>query len=75
MKLLSTKEAAEILGVTPIRIRQLIHEGKLEAHLIGRDYAIEESALNGVQTYGKAGRPSKATIEETKKNRAKKKKA
>lgn len=64
MKLLSTAEAAEKLNVTPIRVRQLIREGKLIAQKVGRDYAIEESALEGVKTYGKAGRPIKVKIAE-----------
>jgi excisionase family DNA binding protein len=59
MKLLNTTEAADKLKVTPIRVRQLIKEGKLAAQKVGRDYAIEESALQGVKTYGKAGRPPK----------------
>ena len=60
MKLLSTKQAATALGISLPRIHQLIQEGKLEAQKIGRDYAIEESALEAVQTYGKAGRPPKS---------------
>lgn len=60
MNLLSTNQAAEKLNVTPIRIRQLIREGKIKAQKVGRDYAIEESALESVKTYGKAGRPTKA---------------
>ena len=61
MKLLSTKEAAEKLNVSPIRVRQLIRERKLKASLIGRDYVIQESDLKSVQTYGKAGRPTSKT--------------
>jgi excisionase family DNA binding protein len=60
VKLLNTTEAAEKLGVSVRRVRQLIAEGKLVAHNLGRDYAIEESALAGVKTYGKAGRPPRA---------------
>ena len=52
MKLLSTSEASEKLGISERRVRQLINEGKL-----GRDYAIEESVLESVKIYGKAGRP------------------
>ena len=59
MNLLSTNQAAEKLNVTAIRVRQLIKEGKLVAQKVGRDYAIEESALESVKTYGKAGRPTK----------------
>lgn len=62
MKLLNTTEAAEKLGVSVRRVRQLISEGKISAHNLGRDYAIEESALVQVKTYGKAGRPSKQQI-------------
>lgn len=57
MDLLNTKEAAKKLHVTPIRVRQLIREGKIKATQIGRDYVIEESSLESVKTYGKAGRP------------------
>ncbi len=63
MKLLTTKEAAEKLGVSVRRVRALITEGKLKAHQLGREYAIEESALNSIQTYGKSGRPAKKQSE------------
>jgi excisionase family DNA binding protein len=59
MKLLSTSEAAQKLGVSERRVRQLINEGKLVAHKLGRDYAIEETALEDVKIYRKAGRPKK----------------
>lgn len=61
MKLMSTKEAGQKLGVSPIRVRQLIREGKIEAELVGRDYVILETSLKDVKTYGKAGRPAKAS--------------
>ena len=59
MELLTTTEAAKRLHVTPIRVRQMIREGKIEAKQVGRDYVIEESSLELVKTYGKAGRPAK----------------
>jgi excisionase family DNA binding protein len=59
MKLISTKDAAEKLGISPIRVRQLIQEGKIEAARVGRDYVINESDLANIKTYGKAGRPKK----------------
>ena len=59
MELLTTNEAAKILHVTPIRVRQMIREGKIAAKQVGRDYVIEESSLETVKTYGKAGRPAK----------------
>jgi len=63
MKLLSTDEAAERLGVSGRRVRALIAEGKLRATYVGGGYVIEEAALNAVKVYGKAGRPAKAKAE------------
>jgi len=59
MTLLTTKQAADRLGVSDRRIRMLIKDGQLRAHQLGREYAIEESALEGVKVYGKPGRPRK----------------
>ena len=59
MDLLTTSEAAKRLRVTPIRIRQMIREGKILAKQVGRDYVIAASSLESVKTYGKAGRPKK----------------
>lgn len=59
MRLLSTAEAAEVLGVSVRRVRALIAEKKLIAQKVGRDYAIEEQALKSVKVYGKSGRPKK----------------
>jgi excisionase family DNA binding protein len=67
MNLISTDEAALRLGVSGRRIRALITEGKLAAQYVGGGYVIEESALEGVQVYGKAGRPPKAKTEVIKK--------
>ena len=62
MKLLSTSEAASRLGVTERRVRSMITEGKLPAHKLGRDYAIEEHLLKTVPVYGKRGRPSRESV-------------
>lgn len=43
--LLTTNQAAEYLGVTPSRIRQLILEERLPATKIGRDQLIKNSDL------------------------------
>lgn len=58
MKLLSTNEAAEQLKISPIRIRQLIREGRLPAQKVGRDYVIAESDLKLVEDRP-TGRPTK----------------
>jgi excisionase family DNA binding protein len=60
MKLLGTNEAAKRLGISGRRVRALIADGKLQATYVGGGYVIEESALDAVQVYGKAGRPPKA---------------
>jgi len=57
MTLLNTKEVAERLGVSTVRVRQLIREGKIEAQNLGRDYAISADALSKVVVYRKPGRP------------------
>ncbi len=59
MKLISTNQAAARLGVSARRVRALIDAGKLPAHQLGREYAIEEKALHRVKVYGKPGRPPK----------------
>jgi len=64
MKLLNTTQAAVRLGVSVRRVRALIAEGALRAHQLGREYAIEESALAHVTVYRKAGRPPKQNGEE-----------
>ena len=43
-ELLTTKEAAEKLGVSYVRINQLIKSGELTAEKKGRDYLIKASA-------------------------------
>jgi excisionase family DNA binding protein len=59
MKLLTTKEVAVKLGLSAIRVRELIRAGKIQAQQVGRDWVIEEAALENVTVYGKAGRPPK----------------
>jgi len=58
MSFISTKRAAEILGVNDSRVRQLILGGRLPAKKIGRDWIIREKDLEKV-TDRKPGRPRK----------------
>jgi excisionase family DNA binding protein len=67
MKLLSTDQAAERLGISGRRVRALIAEGKLQATYVGGGYVIEEKALDTVKVYGKAGRPPKIKPEKSSK--------
>ncbi len=41
MGLVTTKEGAEILGVSPVRVRQLIKEKRLAAEKHGRDHLLD----------------------------------
>ena len=58
MKLLTAKQAAEILGVHHSRVRVLIREGRLPAQKVGRDWVIMEPDLELVRVR-KPGRPKK----------------
>lgn len=71
MKLLTTKDAAERLGVTVTRIQQLIAAGRLPAEKMGRDYFIKEDDLKLVADR-KPGRPRKTQIEKASKQASKK---
>jgi len=44
-KLISTNEAAKILGVSASRVRQLIIDGRLQATKIGRDQLLNEAKV------------------------------
>ena len=57
-KLLSTSQAAEILGVDDSRVRQLILSGRLPSMQVGRAHLIKESDL-ALVSERKAGRPKK----------------
>lgn len=58
----TTKEAAEKLGITPARVRQLVLAGQLPAEKFGRDLVIHESDLESVKDRP-IGRPGKATAD------------
>ena len=57
--MLTTKEAADVLGVSLRQVQTLIQQGKLQAQKMGRDYVIRESDLKAVEHRPK-GRPPKA---------------
>ena len=58
MKILTTKQAAKVLGINDSRVRQLILSGRLPARKFGRDWIIEEKDLKKVADR-KPGRPRK----------------
>jgi excisionase family DNA binding protein len=55
---LTTQQAAEKLGVTVSRVRQLVLNGRLPAEKFGRDLVIKESDLKLVEDR-RPGRPPK----------------
>ena len=59
-ELLTTQQAAERLGVTAGRVRQMVADGALPATRMGRDNFIKVSDLKLVEGR-KPGRPPKAT--------------
>lgn len=61
---LTTNEAADILNITPRRVRALINAGRLPAEKHGRDWAIEPEDLELVKVR-KPGRPKLPVIGET----------
>lgn len=63
LKLITTREAAKVLGISDARVRQLIYEGQLPAEKIGNSNLILESDLSKVTIHGKAGRPKKNASE------------
>ena len=62
--LITTKEAAEKLGVTMRRVTALIKEGRLPSQQIGREHLINADDLALVRER-KPGRPAKVKKDET----------
>ncbi len=63
-KLYTTESAAEYLGVTPARIRQVILQGRLKSEKYGRDHLIRETDLRAYAEGGKKkpGRPPQNSL-------------
>lgn len=57
----TTQEAAQFLGVTAARIRQLILDERIKSQKMGRDHIIPKAELINYQQQGKKkpGRPPK----------------
>ncbi len=60
-KYFTTQDAAEYLGVTPSRVRQLIVNNQIKSEKVGRDHLIREATLEYFAAHGKRrrGRPKK----------------
>ena len=48
-KMLSTVEFAEMMKVTPFRIRQMIYDGSIKAEKIGRDWIIDAKYIDVIK--------------------------
>jgi excisionase family DNA binding protein len=59
MRMLTTKQAGEILGITARRVVALIYNGRLPAQKVGRDWIIEEKDLEKIRNR-RPGRPAKS---------------
>ena len=61
MKLITTNQAAEILEITPVRVRQLIQQGQLSSVKHGRDHLLNEEEVHRFNRDGRrpGGRPPK----------------
>lgn len=70
MKLISSAQAAEKLGVHITRVQVLIREGRLPAQKVGRNYVIDEANLKLVKDR-KPGRPKKQAKKKVKGRRTK----
>ncbi len=53
--MLTTRQAADLLGVSPRRVRALIESGKLPARRVGRDWTVKRGDLDALER--KVGRP------------------
>lgn len=55
--MLTTTEAADLMGITPRRVRALISAGRLPAKKVGRDWQIRRSDARTLER--RPGRPRK----------------
>lgn len=61
--MLTVKQAAEKLQVSPERVRNMIYDGVLSAQKFGNNWAIPEQAIiDRIASRPKRGRPKKAVI-------------
>lgn len=56
--MLTTHEAAAILGITPESVRRQINRGRLRGEKRGRDWFVSRAEVARYQAERKVGRPS-----------------
>ena len=61
MGFITTKQAAQILGITPVRVRQLIQQKTLKSEKQGRDHLLDADDVERFNREGRrtTGRPKK----------------
>ena len=61
MGIITTKKAAELLRISPVRVRQLIQRGQLVSEKAGRDHLLQETEVKRFDREGRLprGRPKK----------------
>lgn len=60
--MLSVSQSAEILGISPARVRKLLCEGALDGVKIGRSWALHEASVyDRLSKKPSAGRPTRST--------------
>jgi site-specific DNA-methyltransferase (cytosine-N4-specific) len=62
MGLITTKKAADLLGISSVRVRQLIANGQLKSEKAGRDHLLDEAQVMKFHREGRRprGRPQKS---------------
>jgi len=63
-KLLTTRETAQLLGLSDGRVRRMILDGIIKSKKFGRSNMIKKSDAEKVRVYGKVGRPKKLVAED-----------
>lgn len=65
--LLTTKQVAEKLGVSPARVRRMVIDGLIKADKLGRDNVITEKELKRFEKLDRSvGRPPKESVKTAK---------
>jgi len=50
-KLIGTKEAAKMLGISPRHVRRLLKEGKLTGQKVGRDWVMPNKEVMRIEEH------------------------
>jgi len=67
VRLITTAEAAAILKVSPVRVRQLLQDGQLKSEKRGRDHLLDRNEVERFNRNGRrpGGRPRKQPVRKT----------